>query len=82
MYTLHSWLGLVFVILFGLQLMGGLFSFLFPLVGPAVRSKILPVHRASGIILFTGIGKAMFEEVITAFSSWNRDDRNQREARV
>jgi len=55
MYTLHSWLGLVFVILFGLQLMGGLFSFLFPLVSPAVRSKILPVHRASGIILFTGI---------------------------
>jgi hypothetical protein len=60
MYTLHSWLGLLFVILFGLQLMGGMFSFLFPLVSPAVRTKILPVHRASGIVLFAGIGKLEF----------------------
>jgi len=43
------------VIFFGLQLMGGMFSFLFPLVSPAVRTKILPVHRASGIVLFAGI---------------------------
>jgi len=55
MYTLHSWLGLAFVILFGLQLCGGLFSFLFPLVSPATRTWILPYHRASGIIILAAI---------------------------
>jgi len=56
MYTLHSWLGLAFVILFGLQLCGGLFSFLFPLVSPATRTWILPYHRASGIVILAAIG--------------------------
>ena len=66
MYTLHSWLGLAFVILFGLQLCGGLFSFLFPLVSPATRTWILPYHRASGIIILAAIGMRL---ILVVYSS-------------
>ena len=60
MYTLHSWLGLAFTIIFGLQLVGGLFSFLFPLIPPNARTAILPYHRTSGIVILGAIGKNIF----------------------
>ena len=60
MYSLHSWLGIVFVVLFGLQAVGGVFSFLFPLIQPATRTMALPYHRAGGTILLAGIGMFKF----------------------
>ena len=56
MYTLHSWLGLAFTIIFGVQLVGGLFSFLFPLVPPQTRTAFLPYHRTFGIIVLAALG--------------------------
>jgi hypothetical protein len=53
MFTLHSWLGLSFVILFGLQLLLGFFAFVVKIL-PA--SKVLPLHKASGVILLSAIG--------------------------
>jgi len=55
LYTLHSWIGLLFVIVFGIQWLVGVLSFLLSLVPPTSRAFILPYHRAFGTILTIGI---------------------------
>ncbi|KAI3731677.1 hypothetical protein L1987_62866 [Smallanthus sonchifolius] len=52
MYTLHSWIGLSTVCLFGLQLLSGFITFLFPGAEPATRARIAPWHVFSGLVIF------------------------------
>ncbi|CAG0914770.1 unnamed protein product [Notodromas monacha] len=52
MYSLHSWIGLITVILFACQWCGGLISFLYPGIKSDLRSKYLPLHVVFGVIIF------------------------------
>ncbi|XP_017771986.1 PREDICTED: cytochrome b561 isoform X2 [Nicrophorus vespilloides] len=52
LYTLHSWLGLICVIMFTLQLVGGFVTFMYPGLSREIRKISLPVHVAVGISLF------------------------------
>ena len=52
MYSLHSWVGLSAVILFGLNWVFGFVSFLFPKLSDALRRTYLPHHRVWGIVIF------------------------------
>ncbi|GJQ85369.1 hypothetical protein Trydic_g10143 [Trypoxylus dichotomus] len=52
LYTLHSWIGLTTVILFGIQFIIGFTGFLFPGYSPARRALILPIHVAIGTAIF------------------------------
>ncbi|CAG9814117.1 unnamed protein product [Phaedon cochleariae] len=53
LYSLHSWIGLVTVIIFAAQFLGGFTSFLYPGLSSAFRKAILPVHTSFGIGCFT-----------------------------
>ncbi|XP_024987890.1 probable ascorbate-specific transmembrane electron transporter 1 [Cynara cardunculus var. scolymus] len=52
MYTLHSWIGLSTICLFGFQLLFGFFSFLFPGAESATRARIAPWHVFFGVVIF------------------------------
>ncbi|XP_007905533.1 transmembrane ascorbate-dependent reductase CYB561 [Callorhinchus milii] len=52
MYSLHSWCGLITVILFGLQWLMGLVFFLFPGASNWLRAKYKPLHVFFGLTLF------------------------------
>jgi cytochrome b-561 len=52
MYSLHSWVGLTAVILFGLQWVFGFVSFLFPKLSDGLRATYLPHHKFWGIAIF------------------------------
>ncbi|KAI3719873.1 hypothetical protein L6452_20778 [Arctium lappa] len=52
MYTLHSWIGLSTICLFGFQLLLGFFSFLFPGAKSATRARIAPWHVFFGVVIF------------------------------
>lgn len=58
LYTLHSWVGLISVILFSCQWVSGLVSFLYPGLHVSLRAAYLPVH------VFFGVGG--FLSAITA----------------
>merc|ERR1711872_100902 len=45
MYTLHSWVGLVAALLFGIQWALGFSAFLFPKFSPELRALLLPFHQ-------------------------------------
>lgn len=49
LYSLHSWIGLAAMILFGLQWIGGFFSFLYPLISAPQREAIMPLHIYFGL---------------------------------
>lgn len=51
MYSMHSWLGLGTVILFGLNLTGGAIFFLLPIAPVNLRALVLPIHVFSGQVL-------------------------------
>jgi cytochrome b-561 len=53
LYTLHSWFGLVAVIIFAGQFVLGFASFLYPGLSRTLRQAVLPVHVATGIATFT-----------------------------
>uniref|UniRef100_A0A3Q3J5G1 Plasma membrane ascorbate-dependent reductase CYBRD1 n=1 Tax=Monopterus albus TaxID=43700 RepID=A0A3Q3J5G1_MONAL len=55
LYSLHSWLGLVVVILYGMQLVLGVGMFLIPVTPVSWRAALMPVHVYSGLLLFTSI---------------------------
>lgn len=42
LYSLHSWLGILTVIFFGLQWIGGFISFLFPKLSEEIRRTYMP----------------------------------------
>ncbi|KAM9249104.1 plasma membrane ascorbate-dependent reductase CYBRD1 [Dugong dugon] len=52
MYSLHSWIGLIAVILYFLQLFLGVFIFLLPLASLSLRSILMPIHVYSGLLIF------------------------------
>ncbi len=52
LYSLHSWVGLTAIILFGLQWVMGFVSFLFPKLSDALRRSYLPHHKFWGITIF------------------------------
>ncbi|KAI3764021.1 hypothetical protein L2E82_14021 [Cichorium intybus] len=52
MYTLHSWIGMSTMCLFGIQLIMGFVTFLFPGAELATRAKFAPWHVFSGVVIF------------------------------
>ncbi|KAG4908862.1 putative ascorbate-specific transmembrane electron transporter 1 [Glycine soja] len=52
MYTLHSWLGMSAISLFGLQYIFGFFAYFFPGAEMSARASLLPWHRFMGMAIF------------------------------
>lgn len=52
MYSFHSWLGLLVIIIMAGQWIGGFTAFLFPGLSSKLRSLILPIHQFNGSLLF------------------------------
>ncbi|MGH0133891.1 UNVERIFIED_CONTAM: hypothetical protein FKN15_043862 [Acipenser sinensis] len=52
MYSLHSWIGLMGVVLYTLQLVLGLCIFLFPMTPAFIRAAVMPIHVYSGLLIF------------------------------
>ncbi|CAG0881651.1 unnamed protein product [Cyprideis torosa] len=48
-YSLHSWLGIIVMIIFAEQLLFGLTFFLFPTVRPTLRTRYLSIHTTVGL---------------------------------
>lgn len=49
LYTLHSWIGLITVIIFSFQYVIGFITFLYPGLAKTLRQTMMPVHVAFGI---------------------------------
>ncbi|VDI06927.1 cytochrome b-561 [Mytilus galloprovincialis] len=56
MYSLHSWMGIITVVLFGLQWLSGLTSFLFPGLSMGLKKQYMPHHVFWGIAILTMAG--------------------------
>lgn len=54
MYSMHSWMGMAVCILFCLQWVCGLVSFLWPGLRQSLREGYLPAHRWWGVAVFCG----------------------------
>lgn len=52
LYSLHSWMGMITVLLFTSQWVAGLVTFLFPGLASHLRAAYLPVHTSFGILIF------------------------------
>jgi len=52
LYSLHSWMGLITVLLFGVQWLAGLITFLFPGLASHLRASYMPIHTSFGILIF------------------------------
>ncbi|XP_030066260.1 plasma membrane ascorbate-dependent reductase CYBRD1 [Microcaecilia unicolor] len=60
MYSMHSWLGLAAVVLYGVQILIGLLVYLFPFAPVTLRATLLPFHVFSGLLIFgAGIATAL-----------------------
>ncbi|XP_028250405.1 plasma membrane ascorbate-dependent reductase CYBRD1 [Parambassis ranga] len=55
MYSLHSWLGLIAVILYSLQLVLGVAMYLIPVTPVSWRAAFMPLHVFSGHFLFGSV---------------------------
>ncbi|CAG09949.1 unnamed protein product, partial [Tetraodon nigroviridis] len=55
MYSLHSWLGLAAVLLYGLQLVLGIGMFLVPVTPVSWRAAFMPLHVYSGLFIFCSV---------------------------
>lgn len=53
LYSLHSWIGLLAVIAFGLQWVAGFTSFLFPKFNESIRRWYLPHHKVNKFLMNT-----------------------------
>lgn len=53
LYTLHSWIGLVTMILFTYQFASGFLTFLYPGLSKNIRAYYLPFHTYFGATIFT-----------------------------
>ncbi|CAF0971032.1 unnamed protein product [Rotaria sordida] len=53
LYSLHSWVGLTAVILFGTQWVCGFVSFLFPKLSEEIRKAYMPSHKYWGKAIFS-----------------------------
>lgn len=52
LYSLHSWFGLITIILFGLQWLVGFITFFFPGLAQSSRAAVLPWHAFSGLFIY------------------------------
>ncbi|XWS34359.1 hypothetical protein CRYUN_Cryun21dG0032500 [Craigia yunnanensis] len=52
MFTLHSWLGMIAICLFGLQFLLGFFSYVFPRAESFSRAAYTPWHTFGGLVIF------------------------------
>jgi len=52
LYSLHSWIGLAAVIMFGLQWLCGFISFLFPGLRYSLRTAYMPLHIYGGLMVY------------------------------
>lgn len=52
LYSLHSWMGIITVILFAMQWLGGFITFLFPGLASHLRASYMPIHTSFGIMIF------------------------------
>lgn len=52
LYSFHSWIGLLTVILYCSQFLVGFFSFMYPGVAGSLRSFLMPYHVLSGFVIF------------------------------
>ncbi|KAM7463377.1 hypothetical protein LguiA_031498 [Lonicera macranthoides] len=52
MYTLHSWLGMSTICLFGIQWLLAFFSFFFPGTESSTRARFAPWHIFFGVVIF------------------------------
>ncbi|XP_068658493.1 probable transmembrane ascorbate ferrireductase 3 [Aristolochia californica] len=52
MYSLHSWLGLITIILFGLQWLIGFVTFWYPTAAQGTRERVAPWHVFLGVLIF------------------------------
>ncbi|KAJ8416853.1 hypothetical protein AAFF_G00327310 [Aldrovandia affinis] len=55
MYSLHSWVGLAAVILYGLQIALGLCVYLVPIIPGSLRQTFMPLHVYSGLFIFGSV---------------------------
>uniref|UniRef100_A0A8C8A138 Plasma membrane ascorbate-dependent reductase CYBRD1 n=1 Tax=Oryzias sinensis TaxID=183150 RepID=A0A8C8A138_9TELE len=55
MYSLHSWLGLIAVILYSLQIVLGVGMYLIPATPVSWRAAFMPIHVYSGLLLFASV---------------------------
>lgn len=55
MYSLHSWLGLIAVILYSLQLVFGVGMYLIPITPASWRAAFMPLHVYSGLLIFASV---------------------------
>ncbi|XP_008787976.1 probable ascorbate-specific transmembrane electron transporter 1 [Phoenix dactylifera] len=52
MYTLHSWLGMCTICLFGLQWLFGFLFFWYPQASLRTREMVVPIHVSAGLAIF------------------------------
>lgn len=52
MYTLHSWLGMSTISIFGLQWLFSFFTFWYPRAQHSTRARIAPWHAIFGVLIF------------------------------
>ncbi|KAL6885828.1 hypothetical protein ACP4OV_010089 [Aristida adscensionis] len=68
LYSLHSWLGVATVSLYGLQWLAGFLAFVFPGAPRAARRAALPWHALAGLLVFAlavGTAQLGFLEKLT-----------------
>ncbi|XP_057716884.1 transmembrane ascorbate-dependent reductase CYB561 [Corythoichthys intestinalis] len=76
MYSLHSWCGLITIVLFCLQWVMGLLFFLFPVASSWLRATYLPIHVFCGLVLLAlsvgssllGITEKLFFSIMSSYS--------------
>ncbi|KQJ97360.1 probable ascorbate-specific transmembrane electron transporter 1 [Brachypodium distachyon] len=52
LYSLHSWVGLGAILLYGLQWVSGFATFFFPGASPTLRRAVLPYHARAGLVAY------------------------------
>merc|ERR1712228_907137 len=79
MYTLHSWVGLLVALLFGIQWALGFSAFLFPKFSPEIRALLLPFHQYFGSsILCLAVAAALMGHLEKAI--WSNSAYSQKGA--
>ncbi|XP_066352570.1 probable ascorbate-specific transmembrane electron transporter 1 [Miscanthus floridulus] len=59
LYSLHSWVGIAAITLYGVQWTAGFLTYFFPGASPATRRRTLPWHAVFGLLIFVlAIGTA------------------------
>jgi cytochrome b-561 len=78
LYSLHSWMGIITVILFAMQWLGGFITFLFPGLASHLRASYMPIHTSFGIMIFVlACGTSLLgitEKLIFALKTYSKRD--------